>query len=150
MAGNGKNKRTSAGVREKLLSKTPLTIRFSKEESNRLKELPVLALNAFKENKGNISHWKAVIFRLNVTLLLTDKHFKELEAVTHLKLAIEVLLLVFYGNRDSGVWTMSDKEISILDYALELSNDVQDMCSRREMLDAYKATEASLKLQYGI
>lgn len=149
MAGNGKTKRKSAGVKSKLISKTPLVIRFSKEESDKLKELPLKALEHFKNNQGNLSHWKAIIFRLNVTLILTDKHFQEKEAVSRLKMSVEILLIIFHTNKGKEHWSMSEQEISILEEALELSNGVQDLCTRKEMLLAYKETDKFLKQHYG-
>jgi hypothetical protein len=141
MAGNGKNKRKSAGTKQRLMSNNPLTIRFSEAEGRLLKLKPWKALADFDEKKGNLDRWTTLSFRTQVSLLLAEEYVKQAEAAIQLKTSLNVLMAIFERCHVSRVWEMTEEELSEIRPALELADQLQDICTRKEMLIAYKRTK---------
>lgn len=140
MAGNSRNKRISGGVRKTVLSKTPILIRHTEEESRRMKALPYLSLASFRgeiltvEKQPHGYDWRTLYFRALSCLELATKHFNEESAVTVANDALLILISVKDRRLENGLWRMSPYEIDALHTCLLLVDQMQDLTTRKEQL----------------
>jgi hypothetical protein len=137
MAGNSKNKRKSAGVRKTLLTNTPVTIRHSEKHARILKLQPYICLETFVTRNSKVYDWNTVCTRLNVGFNLSVNHDLE-EAIPVLKDGLETVLKINERFRRTGTWRADDREIAVMRQGLTLTDDIQDITTRREQLEAFK------------
>lgn len=149
MAGNSKNKRKSAGTRKNLLSKSPLTIRQSGEDARLLKLRPFTYLEELRDNRGTSVGWTTLRYRIQVGLMLAERHFKDgpMEVITDAIKTVEDVLERFKLN---GLWRAREMEIETIKDALVLTDHMQDHSTRREHLHIFIAVDAFMAQHYPV
>lgn len=137
MSGNKKSKRVSAGVKDRLLTNTPVLIRNSPMEEKKLQLIPHHHLRLFREMKGTLLGWKALCFRIGVGTELGRAHFTE-EAIEPMVAAMNALCDISERYvRMKGRFGALPNELDLIESGLNATDVMQDMTKRREHLRAY-------------
>lgn len=132
MAGN---KKTRKPYRQKIVG-MPVTIRFSNDDSNTLKNLPHADLFKLRNQINDESAIHCIIVRLNQASVLVNGLFADgaeiiaegLRGIAEVKRRYELM----------GRVGMSDNEYESIRVALNLADQIQDKTTRREQRDALK------------
>ncbi len=137
MAGNKSKKRVSAGLRKTLLSKTPLTIRYTEDQEQALKLRPHLHLEEFTNNNGTDRGWWTLCFRLNTgkELAVLFKNSEALEAINTGLDALEQIRLRYDCNQ---LWRLTEAEFKLIGPCLDVINEMQEKSTRREQLIVHR------------
>ena len=130
MAGNKKPAKKYNS--NKLKTNTPISIRYTEQEANKLKLPPLFSLMEFKTGKGVPAGRKTLEFRLHVGKELCLKHFQQ-SLVSDLDKAIAIVQGI---KVDEATIHLVDCEfIGLLLVAID---EMQDMTTRRDQLDVYR------------
>lgn len=137
MAGNNKSKRKSAGVKDKLLSNTPILMRNSPSEEKHLQLIPRHYLKQFREGNGSAVGWKALCFRIGVGTELGRAHFTD-EVIEPMVESMNALCDISERYvRMNGKFGAKKEELDIIESGLNVCDVMQEMTKRREQLVAY-------------
>ncbi|WP_103018151.1 hypothetical protein [Alicycliphilus denitrificans] len=127
----------------------PITIRFGASEETALMQQPIVAAQRLHDGTGNEGDWHAVTLRLNWARLLNKANFENGEA--YFAEAQDAMRAVKSRAERYGTWSMSTPEHECTNQALVLCNQMQTMCTRRELrasLEAvYQANEYQAKVR---
>jgi len=104
-----------------------------------MKLRPHLFLDMFHRELGTLGALKAIEFRIRMLGNLTP-HFDEADVVEDLvRSSLEHLEHVGRNFLQTGYWRIHDAVIGFLSDVLDLADDADDICTRREMLNAATA-----------
>lgn len=122
----------------------PVNMRFSAEEETWMMLAPTQGANTFLDGTADRDIWNSVMGRINFALILNDNHFNEGSSDLH------AARLVMRAVRETGIatgsWSMTNEQHGVVMTALTLANQMQKMCTRRELRDAM--TEMMGQLEY--
>ena len=112
----------------------PVNMRFSAEEETWMMLAPTQGANTFLDGTADRDIWNSVMGRINFALILNDNHFNEGWSDLHAG------RLVMREVREIGIatgsWSMTNEQHGVVMTALTLANQMQKMCTRRELRDA--------------
>ena len=112
----------------------PVNMRFSVEEEAWMMLAPTQGANTFLDGTADRDIWNSVMGRINFALILNDNHFNEGWSDLHAG------RLVMREVREIGIatgsWSMTNEQHGVVMTALTLANQMQKMCTRRELRDA--------------
>ncbi|WP_182342692.1 hypothetical protein [Comamonas koreensis] len=122
----------------------PVNMRFSAEEETWMMLAPTQGANTFLDGTADRDIWNSVMGRINFALILNDNHFNEGWSDLHAG------RLVMREVREIGIatgsWSMTNEQHGVVMTALTLANQMQKMCTRRELRDAM--TDMMGQLEY--
>lgn len=146
MAGNKKprKERKSAGVRKTLLTATPIVIRQSKEENEKIRQRPWNSLCAFKTNKAILDDWVTLLYRLILGRQLTESHFENM-GLAELVAGLTAVCDIYERHKTTSVWSLLPIEASIISDAIELVDQMQDKTTRKELLQAFLTADRNME-----
>lgn len=115
----------------------PITMRFSAEDETKLMLEPVKGAERLRDGTADESDWHAVILRLNWGRLLNKANFTDGESL--LAEAQDAMRAIKARGLQYGTWSASTPEFNTISTALTICNQMQTMCTRRELRDALQA-----------
>lgn len=115
----------------------PINMRFSAVDETKLMLEPVKCAERLRDGTADEGDWHAVILRLNWGRLLNKSVFNEGESL--LAEAQDAMRAIKARGMASNMWTASTPEFNTISTALTLCNQMQTMCTRRELRDALQA-----------
>lgn len=115
----------------------PINMRFSAEDETKLMLEPVKCAERLRDGTAEEGDWHAVILRLNWGRLLNKSIFNEGEGL--LAEAQDAMRSIKARGLQYGSWSASTPEFNSISEALTLCNQMQTMCTRRELRDALQA-----------
>jgi hypothetical protein len=95
---------------------------------------PHTVLDAFRRGVGDEPGWHTLACALNLGAVLARQQPAEAQAV--MSRALEAIVEVRARAAASGRWGVSGDEFRAIGEALTLSNEIQDISTRREIRDA--------------
>lgn len=114
----------------------PITIRFSQEVETDLMLEPMLCAEKLRAGEADEEDWHTVMAKLNVARFLNREHFNEGEKlIAEAQMAMRTIKA--WGDQYNH-WQADPKEFKAIAAALALSNEMQKMCTRRELRDALR------------
>jgi hypothetical protein len=113
----------------------PITYRFSKSNELTLQLLPHAALSKFKEGRAGSEDWHALAARLNLGNTLAYTHY-EGEVKEMMDRAALALRSVFQRHAEIGKWGCTGDEFNAMGDGLNLTDQMQKECTRRQLHDA--------------
>lgn len=120
----------------------PINIRFAANHETQLMHVPMLSAEKMRDGTADESDWHALAHRLNWGLLLNKANFNE--GVDPIDEALDILL-------DIKDRSPTQTEFSKIMDALGVCNDMQKMCTRRELRDSlelvYQKNEYLIKVE---
>jgi len=122
----------------------PVNMRFSAEEETWMMLAPTQGANTFLDGTADRDIWNSVMGRINFALILNDNHFNEGSSDLHA--ARMVMRAVRETGIATGSWSMTNEQHGVVMTALTLANQMQKMCTRRELRDAM--TDMMGQLEY--
>ncbi|TDS82583.1 hypothetical protein [Comamonas sp. JUb58] len=122
----------------------PVNMRFSAEEETWMMLAPTQGANTFLDGTADRDIWNSVMGRINFALILNDNHFNE--GWNDLHAGRLVMREVREVGIDTGSWSMTNEQHGVVMTALNLANQMQKMCTRRELRDAM--TDMMGQLEY--
>ena len=132
-----KSSKPKKKYKPKVMRDLPINIRFSKDTELKLSLIPHECLRNFKEGRQTESDWHVLASRVNLGSTLVRNHFPDNEdAVNVANLALEALLSSWDRYRRLGKVGMTGEEYNRIADAINLTDDMQAMCSRRELDEA--------------
>jgi len=135
------NKKPKKKYRPKLRTALPINYRFSKDIEIKLSLIPHECLRNFKEGRQEESDWHVLAARINIGSKLTVHHFSDNEeAIAAMNLALESLQGVWARYRRLGKIGMTGEEYNHIATALNLTDEMQTLCTRRELDAALNET----------
>lgn len=127
----------SAKPRKKYVPKLraqPITMRFSQATELKLQLVPHEALRSFKEGRQEESDWHTLAARVNLGSTLAHIHFGEdSEAKLAMNDALEALRTSWARYQRLGKMGMTGEEYNHIALALTVTDDMQKLCTRREL-----------------
>lgn len=134
-------RKTSAYARKRraigVASLLPINMRFSQDVETKLQLIPHDSLANFKRGRQSEGDWHTLAARCNLGSTLARDHFEE--ATQTMNAAIEALASSWQRFKRLGRMGMTGEEYNAVATALVLTDDMQKLCTRRE-LDAAMAS----------
>jgi len=126
----------------------PVNMRFSAEEETWMMLIPTQGANQFLDGTADRDVWHSVMGRINFAIILGDNHFGSPgdEGSEALQAARLVMRAVKEHGDATGSWSMTNEQHGVVMTALTLANQMQKMCTRRELRDAM--TDMMGQLEY--
>lgn len=115
----------------------PITIRFNPADETRLMQAPIECAERLRDGTAEEGDWHAVTLRLNWARLLNKANFEDGEAYFSEAQAAIRAIKERFDQYDT--WSMSTPEYDCISRALILCNQMQGMCTRRELRDSIEA-----------
>lgn len=115
----------------------PVNIRFAAEHDTRLMLVPLQCADRLLAGTADESDWHTTIMRLNWARLLNKANFNEGESL--IEQAQDAMRAIKARGEKYGTWSASTPEHAVIHEALVLCNQMQSMCTRRELRDALQA-----------
>ena len=115
----------------------PINMRFSAEDETKLMLEPIKCAERLRDGTAEEGDWHAVILRLNWGRLLNKAIFNEGEG--QLAEAQDAMRAIKARGIQYSSWSASTPEFNSISAALALCNQMQTMCTRRELRDALQA-----------
>lgn len=115
----------------------PINIRFSAQDETRLMQTPIESAERLLAGTADESDWHTTIMRLNWARLLNKANFDEGESL--IEAAQDAMRAIKARGEKYGTWSASTPEHKVINEALVLCNQMQKMCTRRELRDALQA-----------
>ena len=112
----------------------PIIFRQSKSADRTLKTMPHLALSAMRSGKGTFDDWETLATRINIGVVLAARHFKD--ASEAMQGAVEAIQSAHKRFTEAKRWGLSGDEFRAIGEALNLADEMQEQCTRRELRDA--------------
>jgi hypothetical protein len=113
----------------------PITYRFSQSNELSLQLYPHTALSKFKDGTAEEADWHALAARLNLGNTLAYTHY-EGEVKEMMDKAALALRSVRQRNEKMGKWGCTGDEFNAMGDGLNLTDDMQKQCTRRQLHDA--------------
>ena len=132
MAGNTATKRVSSNTRATISTKTPILLRFTENEGYLLKLPPYFALENIRNNNISVKDIETLRFRI-----LVGVHLASIYYTKRTEEEIKKTLSLLRGNKIS----FSEEEINLILNGLIAVDKIQDQCTRKQILDAFKAVQ---------
>lgn len=120
-----------------LTSNLPINMRFSRDVETKLQLIPHDCLANFKAGRQTEPDWHTLAARCNLGSTLARNHFSEATEV--MNAGVEALGSAWQRFRRLGRMGMTGDEYNAVAAALALTDDMQKLCTRRE-LDAAMTT----------
>lgn len=132
-----KNKKPTKKYRPKprVHGALPITYRFSQENETDLQLIPHTSLSKFKEGVADSQDWHTLAARLNLGNTLAYTHY-EGEVKQMMDRAALALRSVFKRHEDIGKWGCTGDEFNAMGDGLNLTDQMQKECTRRQLHDA--------------
>ena len=115
----------------------PINMRFSAQDETRLMQTPIESAERLRDGTADEIDWHTVMERLNLARVLNKANFdqgeQQIEAGQNAMRAIKARGLQYES------WTASTPEFNTISMALVLCNQMQTMCTRRELRDSLQA-----------
>ena len=99
--------------------------------------VPLQCADRLLAGTADESDWHTTIMRLNWALVLNKANFTEGEQV--IELAQDSMRAIKARGLQYGSWSASTPEFNAIHEALVICNQMQTMCTRRELRDALQA-----------
>ena len=115
----------------------PINMRFSAVDETKLMLEPVKCAERLRDGTAEEGDWHAVILRLNWARLLNKAHFNEGESL--IEEAQNAMRTIKARGDEYSSWSASTPEFNSIITALGVCNQMQKMCTRRELRDALQA-----------
>lgn len=112
----------------------PINMRFSEKDERQLQLEPMLCAEKMRDGTADEGDWHTVCLRLNWARILNKDNFNEGEKV--ISDAQDAMRTIKGWGEQYNHWVCDPKEFKRIARALALSNDMQKMCTRRELRDA--------------
>jgi hypothetical protein len=131
-----KNKKPTKKYRPKYAKDSlPVTFRFCQENETDLQLIPHTCLSKFKEGAADSQDWHTLASRLNLGNTLAYTHY-EGEVKGAMDRAIFALRDVKERNARTGAWGCTGDEFNAMGDGLNLTDQMQKECTRRQLQDA--------------
>lgn len=114
-----------------------ITMRFSAEDETKLMLEPIKCAERLRDGMAEEGDWHAVILRLNWARLLNKANFDQGEDL--IEKAQDAMRAIKARGLQYDSWSASTPEFNAIHEALILCNQMQTMCTRRELRDALQA-----------
>ena len=115
----------------------PITLRFSPADETKLMLEPIKCAERLRDGTAEEGDWHAVALRLNWARLLNKANFEDGES--HFSEAQAAIRAVKDRFDQYGTWSTSTPEWEAVERALTRCNQMQRMCTRRELRDSLEA-----------
>jgi len=112
----------------------PMTFSLPKAAMTNLQLPPHTVLDAFRRGAGDEPGWHTLACAVNIGAVLARTQPNEAQAV--MSAALDAIREVQRRGVESGRWGVSGDEFRAIGEALTLSNEIQDISTRREIRDA--------------
>lgn len=125
--------------------------KLTKEESDSLKNAPRVGHIRFSENIGTATNWYDMTLRLQIGRLLVKNTSKRCEYTEEVTKVLDLALAASDEIRQRAVsvspqvWTASDAELLRLGDGIDVVDDLQDICTRLELLKAHRQAQRLIK-----
>jgi len=131
-----KNKKPAKKYRPRYAKDTlPVTYRFCKENETDLQLIPHTSLSKFKEGMADSRDWHTLASRLNLGNTLAYTHY-EGDVKAMMDKAALALRAVFQRHERLGTWGCTGEEFNAMGDGLNLTDQMQKDCTRRELQNA--------------
>ena len=110
----------------------PVTYRFCQQNETDLQLIPHTCLSKFKEGVADSQDWHTLASRLNLGNTLAYTHY-EGEVKEMMDKAALALRSVFQRNERLGTWGCTGEEFNAMGDGLNLTDQMQKECTRREL-----------------
>lgn len=115
----------------------PINMRFSAVDETKLMLEPIKCAERLRDGTAEEGDWHAVILRLNWARILNKDNFEQGEEV--IAKAQDAMRAIKARGLQYGSWSASTPEFNAVHDALVICNQMQTMCTRRELRDALQA-----------
>jgi hypothetical protein len=95
---------------------------------------PHMILDAFRTGTGDEPGWHTLAAALNIGAVLSRSQPEEVQSA--ISQALDAIVEVKQRGDETGRWGLSGDQYRIIGAALTLSNEIQDVSTRREIRDA--------------
>jgi hypothetical protein len=143
MATNKKPKKKHDRTKYVGTGKGNVLFRHPQKDEDQLQIWPHLSLQQFIDGVGTVGSFETLEFRIHAGLKLLDL-FEESAAINELIESTEILTKVKRDRKLTAKWTFAPDQLSQLRISLNIIDTVQVNCTRKQMLDTYKATAAMI------
>jgi hypothetical protein len=131
-----KNKKPTKKYKPRYAKDTlPVVYRFSQGNETDLQLIPHTSLSKFKEGAADSRDWHTLASRVNLGNTLAYTHY-EGEVKTMMDRATQALGSVFKRHEKTGAWGCTGDEFNSMGDGLNLTDQMQKECTRRELQDA--------------
>lgn len=114
----------------------PVVFRFSAKAELDLQTIPHVELDAIMRGAGTEYSLGAVNFRINCGYVLAGETFEDPQLRVEMEKGLAAIRAVIDRWRDSGKIGCTGEQFRAIGEALVLCDDMQVMCTRRELLNA--------------
>lgn len=115
----------------------PINIRFSAQDETRLMQTPIESAERLLAGTADESDWHTVMERLNWARVLNKANFDQGEQMV--EEGQNAMRAIKARGLHYESWTASTPEFNTISVALVLCNQMQTMCTRRELRDSLQA-----------
>lgn len=115
----------------------PINIRFSAQDETRLMQTPIESAERLLAGTADESDWHTVMERLNWARVLNKANFDQGEQMV--EEGQNAMRAIKARGLQYESWTASTPEFNTISVALVLCNQMQTMCTRRELRDSLQA-----------
>ena len=115
----------------------PINIRFSAQDETRLMQTPIESAERLLAGTADESDWHTVMERLNWARVLNKSNFDQGEQMV--EEGQNAMRAIKARGLQYESWTASTPEFNTISGALVLCNQMQTMCTRRELRDSLQA-----------
>lgn len=126
--------------------------KLTREESDSLKNAPRVGLIRFCENIGTATNWYDMTLRLQMGRLLVINTSKRLEYADEVSEILDLALRSSDAMRERAIlfepqtWNATDIELLRLTDGLDVVDDLQDVCTRIELLKAHRQAQRLIRI----
>lgn len=110
----------------------PVIIRHSAEHDLHMKLRPHVGLEQLIQGRGDAYAWNEIACRLNIGQMLANTHFTE-EVRLEIRKGMDAIAEVMHRFNRVQKWGVGAEEASAIGEALNLTDDMQALCTSREL-----------------
>lgn len=134
MAGNKKPKKRYKPKNGIGFIQLPVNFRFHQQAETELQLTPMQFMTSFVNGTGDETAWNTVVARLNIGRVLAESHFTD--QVDDMGRGLDAMVEINNRHVRTGKWGASKQEYDDAFQSLILCNEMQKLCTRRELRKA--------------
>lgn len=114
----------------------PVNFRFAAAHETQLIQIPFECSERFKSGTADDSDWNTLMFRINWARKIDEAQFGQ--GADAIEKAQSAMIDVQKRGLEHGTWSTSTPEHAAICVALDLANQMQKLCTRRELAESLK------------